>query len=97
MTVYVLAQFTITDLAAYGRYQARFLEVFAGHRGTLLAADDSPAAVEGEYPHQKAVLISFPDQDAFREWSQSPAYQEISRDRQAGTDGVVVLLDGIGP
>ncbi|SUB53962.1 Uncharacterized conserved protein [Nocardia brasiliensis] len=47
MTVYVIAQMKFTDRAAYDRYQARFLEVFARHSGTLLAADESPQVVEG--------------------------------------------------
>ncbi|GAA2824440.1 DUF1330 domain-containing protein [Crossiella cryophila] len=97
MTVYALAQFTITDPTAYSRYQSRFPEVFNNHQGTLLAADDSPTTIEGGYPHQKAVLLSFPTREAFEDWSQSAEYQEISQDRQAGTTGVVVLLNGIGP
>lgn len=37
MTVYAIAQLKFTDRAAYDRYQARFLDVFRRHRGTLLA------------------------------------------------------------
>ena len=42
MTVYALAQISITDRAAYDRYQARFMEVFLRFRGRLLAADEAP-------------------------------------------------------
>ena len=39
MTVYALAQISITDREAYERYQARFTEVFMKFEGRLLAAD----------------------------------------------------------
>jgi uncharacterized protein (DUF1330 family) len=42
LTVYAIAQFSITDLTAYRRYQSRFADVFHAVEGTLLAADESP-------------------------------------------------------
>lgn len=95
MTVYALAQITIHDREAYGRYQARFMEVFQRFEGRLLAADEAPSVIEGDWDREKAVLMAFPDEPAFRAWSQSEAYREISRDREAGTTGVVLLLKGL--
>jgi uncharacterized protein (DUF1330 family) len=40
------------------------------------------------------VLMSFPDEAAFRAWADSPAYRDISRDRLAGAEAVVVLARG---
>jgi uncharacterized protein (DUF1330 family) len=40
--------------------------------------------------------MSFPDETAFRAWSDSPEYLEISRDRKAGADGIVLLARGFG-
>jgi uncharacterized protein (DUF1330 family) len=95
VTVYAIAQLRFTDRAAYDRYQARFMEVFRRHPGTLLAADESPEVVEGEWDREKLVLMSFPDEAAFRRWAQSPEYQEISEDRRAGADTVVLLARGL--
>jgi len=39
--------------------------------------------------------MSFPDEAAFRGWAQSPEYQEISKDRRAGADTVVLLVQGL--
>ncbi|AFM14856.1 hypothetical protein Mycch_0028 [Mycolicibacterium chubuense NBB4] len=96
MTVYAIAQLRFTDRAAYDRYQARFMEVFARHAGTLLAADESPQVLEGESDRQKVVLMSFPDNASFRAWADSPEYQEISKDRRAGADSLVMLVQGLG-
>lgn len=95
MTVYAIAQLRFTDRAAYDRYQSKFMEVFRRHPGTLLAADESPQVVEGQWDREKLVLMSFPDEAAFRGFVQSPEYLEISKDRRAGADTVVLLVDGL--
>jgi uncharacterized protein (DUF1330 family) len=95
VTVYAIAQLKFTDRAAYDRYQAKFMEVFRRHSGTLLAADESPELVEGRWDREKVVLMSFPDEAAFRGFAQSPEYQDISKDRRAGADTVVLLVKGL--
>ncbi|WP_280251519.1 DUF1330 domain-containing protein [Nocardia abscessus] len=96
MTVYVIAQLKFTDRTAYDRYQAQFLDIFLRYSGTLLAADESPQTVEGVTDREKVVLMSFPDEPSFRAWSESPEYQEISKDRHAGADTVSLLVRGLG-
>jgi uncharacterized protein (DUF1330 family) len=95
VTVYAIAHLRFTDRAAYDRYQTRFMEVFRRHPGTLLAADESPQVVEGQWDWEKVVLMSFPDESAFRQWAESPDYQDISKDRHAGADTVVLLAQGL--
>ncbi|MDT5163920.1 MAG: hypothetical protein QOC88_814 [Mycobacterium sp.] len=95
MTVYAIAQLRFTDRAAYDRYQMRFMDVFGQYRGTLLAADERPQVVEGRWDRDKVVLMSFPDEAEFRSWSESPQYQDISKDREAGADSVVLLVNGL--
>lgn len=58
--------------------------VFAQYAGTILAADEAPAVIEGDWDREKVVLMSFPDESSFRAWANSPEYQEISVDRRAG-------------
>jgi len=95
MTVYAIAQLTITDRAAYNRYQSLFMSVMNRYKGRVLAADEHPQVVEGQWDREKLVLLSFPDEAAFREWADSPDYQEIAKDRKAGYTAVVLLVKGI--
>ncbi|HYV56733.1 MAG TPA: DUF1330 domain-containing protein [Candidatus Nitrosopolaris sp.] len=95
MSVYVVAQMSIHDRARYDRYVSRFMGVLAGFDGRLLAADEAPTVLEGTWPHQKVVLLEFPDRRAFERWASSPEYTEIARDRIAATTGCVVLMSGI--
>jgi uncharacterized protein (DUF1330 family) len=97
MTVYVIVQLKIFDRAAYGRYQARFFDVFKKFAGRLLSADEDPAILEGAWDRDKLVLMSFPDEAAFQSWANSPEYLEISKDRKAGAEGVVLLAKGFAP
>jgi len=94
--VYAIAQLTITDRATYDRYQQRFMGVMKRFKGKVLAADENPQVVEGSWDRQKVVLLSFPDEAAFREWAESPEYLEIAKDRKAGSDAVILLVKGIG-
>ena len=96
MTVYCIAQLRFTDRAAYDRYQAAFMPVFQKFKGRLLAADEAPRVVEGEWDREKVVVMSFPDEAAYRDWAESPEYLEIARDRHAGSEAVVLLVKGIG-
>lgn len=95
MTVYAIAALKFTDRDAYNRYQAAFMEVFKRFSGTLLAADEAPQVVEGQWDRDKVVLMTFPNVAAFREWAESTDYQRISEDRRAGADTVVVLVQAL--
>jgi uncharacterized protein (DUF1330 family) len=100
MTVYALAQLRIHDAGRYGRYMnnfvARYAEVFGKFGGKLLAADDAPRVLEGEWwDRNKVVLMEFPDVEAFTAWASSPEYNEIAIDRVAGAEAVVLLIKGM--
>ncbi len=96
MPVYAIAQLAITDRAAYQRYQDQFMGVLKRYQGRLLAADEKPRVVEGEWDREKVVLLCFPDEAAFWEFSDSAEYQEIAKDRKAGSTAVILLVQGIG-
>lgn len=95
MSIFVIAQISITDRDAYDKYQARFLEVFTKFKGKLLAADENPQIIEGVWKREKVILMQFPDENSFRGWANSPEYLEISKDRKLGSEGVVLLVKGI--
>jgi uncharacterized protein (DUF1330 family) len=71
------------------------MSVFVKYSGTILAADEAPQVIEGDWDRQKVVLMSFPDEQSFHQWANSPEYQEISVDRRAGSDAVVLLVKGL--
>lgn len=102
MAVYALAQLRIHDRERYNRYMnnfvTRFADVFGKFGGKMLAADDAPRVLEGEWwDRNKIVLMEFPDQAAFNAWATSREYNEIAVDRKAGAEAVVLLIQGYNP
>jgi uncharacterized protein (DUF1330 family) len=95
MSVYIIAQLKFTRRELYDRYQSRFMGVFKKFRGKLLAADAHPVVLEGEWPRDKVVIMEFPDDAAAQEFQNSPEYQEISVDRKAGADAIVLTVRGL--
>jgi Domain of unknown function (DUF1330) len=41
--------------------------------------------------------MSFPDEAAYHAWADSPEYLEISKDRKAGAQAIVLLAKGVTP
>jgi uncharacterized protein (DUF1330 family) len=95
MSVYILAQLRFHDREAYGRYQSRFPKVFEKYQGMMLAADERPKVLEGEWDRNKIVLLQFPDEASAQRFQDSDDYREIARDRTAGAEGPVLLVHGL--
>ena len=68
MAVYIVAQLKFTRREFYDRYQSRFMDVFKKFKGKLLVADARPVVLEGEWPHDKIVIMEFPDAAAAQEF-----------------------------
>ncbi|MFI0356970.1 DUF1330 domain-containing protein [Actinomadura sp. 9N407] len=94
MTTYALAQISIHDRERYDAYASKFMDVLTAYDGRLLAADEKPDVVEGEWAYEKVVLMSFKDRAAFDAWATSAEYQEIAKDRIAGSKAVVIVAQG---
>jgi uncharacterized protein (DUF1330 family) len=65
--------------------------------GRLLAADESPQVVEGDWPHQKIVLIEFKDTEEALRWASSPEYRKIAVDREGSTVATILTVSGLRP
>lgn len=94
MTVYVVAQIAIHDRAEYGRYEAGFADAFMKHGGRIVSVDDQPEVVEGDWAHDRSVVIEFEDKAAMRAWYDSPEYQAIIGHRHAASSANIILVNG---
>lgn len=94
MPVYFVAELTIEDRAEYARYEAGFMEIFQRYRGEVLAVDEQPTVIEGEWKHTRTVLLRFPDQAEAERWYRSPEYQALAQHRFRASRANVALLQG---
>jgi uncharacterized protein (DUF1330 family) len=95
MPVYIINNMTIHDRAEYETYVSAFMGVFRQFEGQVLAAQNAPTPMEGEWPFDRTVILRFPDREQFRRWYESPEYQAIVGHRFTGTTSNVVILDGL--
>jgi uncharacterized protein (DUF1330 family) len=95
MSILIVAQLKFRDRERYNRYQSRFADIFRKFRGRLVAADEHPTVLEGQDGPDKIVILEFPDEVAALEFHNSAEYQEISIDRKAGADALVLQCRGL--
>ena len=62
-----------------------------------LVADEEVIVLEGDWPRDKLVILSFPDEAEARRFWSSPEYLAIVDDRFAGAETTVVLAKGFVP
>jgi uncharacterized protein (DUF1330 family) len=95
MSVYVVVQLTVHDRDRYDVYSAALPAVLTQYGGSVIVADDSPRAIEGEWSGNRVVVLRFPDRDAVRAWGSSAEYQAIVGDRHASSDTIALLVRGL--
>ena len=94
MSVYIVARINIHDRDRYARYEAEFMNIFNRFNGVMLAVDEAPQVLEGDWPATRTVLISFPNETDARAWYESEDYQAIAQHRIAASEGDIALLQG---
>lgn len=95
MSVYIINNMNIHDRDEYKAYLRAFMPVFQKYGGKVLAAQDQPVPVEGEWPYGRTILLSFPSRALAEQWAASAEYQQIAAHRRAGTTSNVLYLDGL--
>lgn len=88
---YAIAQIRIDDPERYRQYEAGFMEIFQKYGGEILAVDDDPEVVEGDWPYTRMVVLRFDDEAAAETWYRSPEYQELAKHRFASSAGTLAF------
>ncbi len=94
MSCYVFAQITIHDPALYAKYLEGTDPVLARYNGTVVAVDDRPTLLEGEWRYRRAVMIRFASEADARAWYDSVEYQELAAIRKSASSADVILVHG---
>ena len=92
MSCYFIAQINITDRDEYQKYLDGYDEIFSKYKGIVVAVDERPSILEGEWPYERTVLIRFPDDEEARRWYESSEYQNLAKHRHRSSNANIVLL-----
>ena len=94
MSVYFVVQEEVKDQDGLEEYMQAAKSSTLG-RGRALVVDNDVVPIEGEWHGSRLVILEFEDEEAFREWYESPDYQNALPLRLAATDSRGVLAKGI--
>ena len=77
MSSYFVALIDIHNPARYEQYLAGYDEVFKKYQGQIVAVEDNPRVLEGEWPAGRTVLIRFPNDQELHRWSWWARYDRV--------------------
>lgn len=97
MNAYVVSRVAIRDREAMSRYIAAAGESVAAYGGRYLVRGGDIQALEGEWEHDRMVVLEFPSRDAALAWYESDEYRPLRELRWSSADANILLAGGADP
>lgn len=94
MSVYFVVQEKVHDWDGMAEYSKLAGPSLKGVDFKGLAADNEVETIEGDWHGERVVILQFPTEQDFRDWYNSPAYQEAVKLRLVATDSRGALVKG---
>ena len=95
MAVYLVSLIDVADVEEMRRYQQSYPALVEAHGGRFLARGGGVAAIEGQWTHDRLVLMEFPNRAAALAWYQAPEYQPYIAQRQRYAKTTMLMVDGL--
>lgn len=92
MPAFIISRFKILDPDRMLEYSSRAVPMAQSYGGSYLVKSEAVEALDGSYDGRKLVIMHFPDLARFREFWNSPEYQELRKIRLEATEGDVWLI-----
>jgi uncharacterized protein (DUF1330 family) len=93
MAGYFVANYTITNQAAYMEYVAAVGPILTAHGAENIVLDRDCEFLEGS-SGQVTVVLRFATKAAAQSWYESPEYRAIKHLRTDSTEGIAVIAEG---
>jgi uncharacterized protein (DUF1330 family) len=93
---YYIAEFKITDPQGMQPYSARVASTFEPYGGRYIVRGGKIAALEGEGPNNRMVIIEFDSMEKAQAWYDSPAYAQLKPIRHKNAISRVYIVEGTG-
>ena len=94
MKAYFVLDITVNDYLRFKKYIEEIPAILARHGGRYIVQGAEPTLLEGEWKHQRLVVIEFPDRAHAESLLGDPDAQELFKLRHATTTGRLLLADG---
>jgi uncharacterized protein (DUF1330 family) len=93
MAGYFVANYTITNQAAYMEYVAAVGPILTAHGAENIVLDRDCELLEGS-SGQVTVVLRFATKAAAQSWYESPEYRAVKHLRTDSTEGIAVIAEG---
>jgi uncharacterized protein (DUF1330 family) len=94
---YVLCDIHVTDPDTYEDYKRLSTAAATRYGARFLVRGGTVDNLEGDREPERLVLLEFDDEDAARQWYDSPEYAEARAVRQRSATSSFLLLHGLEP
>jgi uncharacterized protein (DUF1330 family) len=91
---YLIAQVTVTDPDAYGRYAKAAGDLLLEYGARTVVKPDTAVVKEGK-PKARTVIFEFESLDKAKEFWDSPAYAQAKALRAGAADADFILIEGV--
>lgn len=94
MKAYFVLDITVHDYKRFKTYIDEIPAIIARHGGRYIVQGVEPTLLEGEWTHERLVVIEFPDRAHAEALLQDPDAQSLFKLRHDTTTGRFLLVDG---
>jgi len=92
MTAYVISRVRIDDAEGMAQYLQEVPPVVAAHGGEYVVRTADVTPLEGDWSHDRVVVLRFPDVAAAQAWYDSPDYAGLRALRQQASEAQIVVV-----
>ncbi len=92
---YYIADFELTDPEGIRPYGAGVASTFEPFGGRFIVRGGQVAALEGEGPKGRLVVIAFDSMEKAQAWYHSPVYQQLKPIRQRSGNSRTFIVEGL--
>lgn len=92
---YIVAEIEVTDAATYEGYKGAAGAIVARYGGRYIVRGGQSAAVEGQKPNGRVVIVEFPNLSAATAFLNSDEYRPVAAIRQKSTRSRLFIVEGM--
>ncbi|WP_268036387.1 DUF1330 domain-containing protein [Algoriphagus sp. PAP.12] len=93
MPAFVIVEVDIQDPVAYEEYKKHTPATVEKYGGKFILRGNPVEALEGEWNHDRLVMLEFPDKNSARDWYYSKDYQKAKEIRAKGSNAKFLLIE----
>lgn len=93
MPAFILAEIDVNNPELYRKYASQTPDSMIPFGGEFIIRANPVQVLEGEWNHDRLVLIRFDNAKMAQDWYNSPTYQEIKGIRVQASSGKVLLIE----